>query len=180
MVHNVQIFHICHISQVFVAFPLQTFSTIFMEFLPLSFENSRNFLPVIIIWMYCVKAPYAPDRLLEFSLLPSSMCYDKDLRSTQFSCPKKKRFRPGHGKQFLEQVLFSSLMLCTPFFSHAWAWMRLWSLDGLGWSWECHLILITVGAQSALKQGGMAARWPGWMIKMPMASLFPSVVGGWR
>lgn len=91
MVHKVQIFHICHISQVFVAFPLQTFSTIFMEFLPLSFENSRNFLPVIIIWMYCVKAPYAPDRLLEFSLLPSSMCYDKDLRSTQFSCPKKKK-----------------------------------------------------------------------------------------
>lgn len=175
-------FFTCHISQVFVAFPLQTFSTIFMEFLPLSFENSRNFLPVIIIRMFCVKAPYAPDRLLEFSLLPSSMCYDRFKKYTVLMSKKKQKrsLDRDTGKQFLEQVLFSSLILCTPFFSHAWAWMRLWSLDGLGWSREYDLILITVGAQSALKQGGMAARWPGWMIKMPMASLFPSAIGGWR
>ncbi|KAL9336038.1 hypothetical protein Peur_070526 [Populus x canadensis] len=71
MVLNVQFFHICHISQVFVAFPLQTFSIIFMDFLPLSFEHSRNFLPVIIIWIFGVEALYVPDRLSEFSLLPS-------------------------------------------------------------------------------------------------------------
>lgn len=106
MVHNVQIFHICHISQVFVAFPLQTFSTIFMEFLPLSFENYRNFLPVIIIWMYCVKAPYAPDRLLEFSFAVLNVLWQRFKKYTVLMSKKKKGLDRDTGNSFWSKSYF--------------------------------------------------------------------------